>query len=156
MEVGKEARDHASSAFSAEVILPPDHLRRLTPKVYSYCPLEITSFWHSVLSFPNLHMERQTWEDKLKLAQEVTSRATRLELAQDYAGAFESYVHAADLYIWLVKNRELQVEARELRERLRKVLTRAEAIKLSGRNIKIPERSSLSDGEPQVLIAYYL
>lgn len=91
-------------------------------------------------------MSKQAWKDKLSLAQETTNRATRQELARDYSSAYETYVRAGDLYLWLVKNREPTSEATELRERLRRVLGRAEAIKLAGRSARIVERRLLSDG----------
>ncbi|SNX85583.1 related to calpain-like protease PalBory [Melanopsichium pennsylvanicum] len=47
---------------------------------------------------------RADWEGKLKHAQDQAHRATKAELARDYSEAFELYVRAGQLFIWLLGN----------------------------------------------------
>ena len=47
---------------------------------------------------------RADWEAKLRHAQDQAQRATRAELARNYAEAFELYVRAGQLFVWLLGN----------------------------------------------------
>ncbi|SPO27151.1 related to calpain-like protease PalBory [Ustilago trichophora] len=47
---------------------------------------------------------RADWEAKLKHAQDQAHRATKAELARNYSEAFELYVRAGQLFVWLLGN----------------------------------------------------
>ncbi|TKY87839.1 hypothetical protein EX895_003420 [Sporisorium graminicola] len=47
---------------------------------------------------------RAVWDSKLRYAQEQAQRATKAELARNYSEAFELYVRAGQLFVWLLGN----------------------------------------------------
>lgn len=47
---------------------------------------------------------RADWEAKLKHAQDHAHRATKAELARNYSEAFELYIRAGQLFVWLLGN----------------------------------------------------
>ncbi|CDU26107.1 related to calpain-like protease PalBory [Sporisorium scitamineum] len=47
---------------------------------------------------------RADWDAKLKHAQDQAQRATKAELARNYSEAFELYVRAGQLFVWLLGN----------------------------------------------------
>lgn len=49
-------------------------------------------------------ISRAEWELKLKHAQDQAQRATKAELARNYSEAFELYVRAGQLFVWLLGN----------------------------------------------------
>ncbi|KAJ1023469.1 hypothetical protein NDA16_003086 [Ustilago loliicola] len=49
-------------------------------------------------------ISRSEWESKLKHAQDQAQRATKAELARNYSEAFELYVRAGQLFVWLLGN----------------------------------------------------
>jgi calpain-7 len=88
-----------------------------------------------------------SWQRKLEEAQDLTNRGTRSEFDEDYSTAFQCYIRAGELYLWLVKERPGVEERSRFRAAAEKVLSRAETIKQVKKNVRPVERRSLSDEE---------
>ncbi|CCF52376.1 hypothetical protein NDA14_005599 [Ustilago hordei] len=129
------------------------------------------------MSAPNTRSE---WDSKLKHAQDQAQRATKAELARNYAEAFQLYVRAGQLFVWLLGNFPTsngsrsagspRVEAEsstsdalfgaatpaQTRERLKqmatKVMARAEKIKSTRKDLRPVERDALSQEEQSSIL----
>ena len=52
----------------------------------------------------SIPITRADWDSRLKHAQDQAQRATKAELARNYSEAFELYVRAGQLFVWLLGN----------------------------------------------------
>ncbi|CBQ72616.1 related to calpain-like protease PalBory [Sporisorium reilianum SRZ2] len=124
---------------------------------------------------------RAEWDAKLKHAQDQAQRATKAELARNYSEAFELYVRAGQLFVWLLGNFPATASndasvvafaepvaagssfdglsganAAQTRERLKqmatKVMARAEKIKAIRKDLRPVDRDALSQEEQSTIL----
>lgn len=94
-----------------------------------------------------------TWSIRLtlRLAQAAATRATKLELARDYDAAFETYLAAAQTYMFLLRHTVDSETKQRMRSVSGKLVERAEKIKHANKLTKKPvARDGFSIGQLRV------
>ncbi|ORY40903.1 hypothetical protein BCR35DRAFT_327462 [Leucosporidium creatinivorum] len=93
------------------------------------------------------------WSLKLKEAQATGARATKHELAGSFDAAFDSYVKAAQAYIFLLRHCPSQQKKEELRALSTKLVERATRIKQAKKDLIRPlQRERLSIEEQDAVL----
>lgn len=92
-------------------------------------------------------MASTAWQRKLAEAQELTNKGAKCEFSNDYSAAFQCYVRAGELYLWLVREKVGPSDTSRLRAAAEKVLSRAETIKQIKSDVQAPIKRPLSDEE---------
>lgn len=92
-------------------------------------------------------MASSAWQSKLQEAQDLTNKGAKRELGKDYSIAFQCYVRAGELYLWLVRQAEGPSDTSQLKAAADRVLSRAHAIKKVIANVQSLPRRLLSEEE---------
>jgi calpain-7 len=83
----------------------------------------------------------------MTISQDIGTRAAKLELAGSFDSAFEHYVKAAQIYVYLIRHCQDPTRKEQLRSVSNKLVERATKIKQTKKDLKPVQRSWMDTGQ---------